>query len=172
MDELTKSAHFLPIHDTWGIERLAQLYVKEIVRWHGIPKDIVSDRDRRFHARFWQALEKAFGTKLNFNSSYHPKTDGQIERVNQILEDMLRACMLDFQGKWEEYLPLVEFSYGNSYQSTIHMAPFEALYGRKCKIPLCWNEIDEALIIRLEPIQETTEKVRRIQEHIKATQSY
>ena len=88
---------------------------------HGIPKDIVSDRDRRFQARFWQALQKAFGTKLNFSSSYHPETDGQTERINQILEDMLRACILDFQGKWEEFLPLVEFSYNNSYQSTIHM---------------------------------------------------
>jgi len=83
---------------------------------------------------------------------------------------MLRDCILDFQGKWEEYLPLVEFSYNNSYQSTIHVAPFEALYGRKCRIPLCWSEIDEALIIGPEVIQETTEKVRRIQEHIKAAQ--
>jgi len=147
VDRLTKSAHFIPIHDTWGIERLAQLYVKEIVRLHGTPKDIVSDRDQRFQARFWQALQKAFWTKLNFSSSYHPETDGQTERVNRMLEDMLRACVLDFQGKWEEYLPLVEFSYNNSYQSTIKMAPFEALYGRKCRTPLCWSELDEALII-------------------------
>jgi len=103
-------------------------------------------------------LQKAFGTKLNFSSSYHPETDGQTERVNQILEDMLRAYILDFQGKWEEYLPLVEFSYNNSYQSTIHMAPFEALYGRKCRTPLCWSEIDKALIIGPKLIQETTEK--------------
>lgn len=96
VDRLTKSAHFLPIKDTWGVERLAQLYVKEIVRLHGIPSDIVSDRDQRFKARFWQALQKAFGTKLNFSSSYHPETDGQTERVNQILEDMLRACALEF----------------------------------------------------------------------------
>jgi len=106
VDRLTKFAHFLPIHDTWGTKRLAQLYVKEIVCLHGIPKDIMSDRDRRFQVRFWQALQRAFGTKLNFSSSYHPETDGQTERVNQMLEDMLRACALDFQGKWEEYLPL------------------------------------------------------------------
>ena len=154
-----------------GIERLAQLYVKEIVRLHGIPKDIVSDRDRRFQARFWQALQKAFGTKLNFSSSYHPEIDGQTKRVNQILEDMLRAYILHFQGKWEEYLPLVEFSYNNSYQSTIHMAPCEALYGRRCRTPLCWSEIDEALILRPQLIHETMEKVRRIQEYIKTTQS-
>jgi len=77
------------------------------VRLHGIPKDIVSDQDRRFQARFWQALQKAFGSKLNFSSSYQPETDGQTERVNQILEDMLRACILDFQGKWEEYLLII-----------------------------------------------------------------
>jgi len=91
--------------------------------------------------------------------------------VNQILEDMLRACVLDFQGKWEEYLPLVEFSYNNSYQSTIQMAPFEALYEWKCRTPLRWNELDEALIIGPERTQKTIEKVQRIQEHIKAYQS-
>ena len=115
VDRLTKSAHFLPIHDTWSIERLAQLHVKEIVQLHEIPKDTVSDRDWRFQARFWQALQKIFRTRLNFSSSYHPETGGQTERVNQLLEDMLRACVLDFLGKWEEYLPLEEFSYNNSY---------------------------------------------------------
>ena len=123
VDRLTKSAYFLLIKDTWGVEKLAQLYVKEIVRLHGIPLDIVSDRDQRFQARFQQALQKAFGTKLNFSSFYHPETDGQMERVNQILEDMLRACVLEFQREWEDDLPLVEFSYNNSYQSTIRMGP-------------------------------------------------
>ena len=99
VDRLTKSAHFLPIKDNCGVERLAQLYVKEIVRLHGMPLDIVLDRGQRFQARFWQALQRAFGTKLNFSSSYHLKTDWQTERVNQILEDMLRACVLEFQGK-------------------------------------------------------------------------
>ena len=91
--------------------------------------------------------------------------------MNQVLEDRLRACVLDFQDKWEEYLPMVEFSYNNSYQSTIQMAPFEALYGRKCRTPLCWSELDEALIIGPKLIHETTEKVRRIQEHITVAQS-
>ena len=108
---------------------------------------------------------------MNFSISYHPKTDGQTERVSQILEDMLRACVLDFQGKWEDYLLLVEFSYNNSHQSTIKMAPFEALYERKCKTQLCWSELDEALTLRPELIQETTEMIRKIQEHIKAAQS-
>jgi len=108
---------------------------------------------------------------LNFSSSYHPKTDGQTERVNQILEDMLRACVLEFQGKWEYDLPLVEFSYNNSYQSTIRMAPFEALYERKCRTPLCWSDLAEALILGLEMSQETVETIRRIREHIKVGQS-
>ena len=87
------------------------------------------------------------------------------------MEDMLRACVLEFQGKWEDDLPLVEFSYNNSYQSTIKMAPFEALYGRKCRTPLCWSDLDEALILGPEMIQETTETIRKIQEHIKVAQS-
>ena len=122
----------------------------------------MSDRDQRFQARFWQALQNAFGTKLNFSNSYHPETDGQTERVNQILEDMLRACVLDFQGKCKDYLPLLEFSYNNSYQSTIKMGPFEALYGRKCRTPLCWSELDEALTMGPELVQETTDKIRKI----------
>jgi len=109
--------------------------------------NVVSDRDQRFQARFLQALQKAFGMKLNFNISCHPETDEQTERVNQILEDMLRACVLEFQGKWENDLPLMEFSYNNSYQSTIKMTPFEGLYEKKCKILLCWSNLDETLII-------------------------
>jgi len=104
---------------------------------------------------------------LNFSSSYHPEIDGQTERVNQILEDMLRACISEFQGKWEDDLPLVEFSYNNSYQSTLKMAPFETLYGRKCRTLLCWSDLDEAMILGLKMIQETVETTRRIREHIK-----
>jgi len=108
---------------------------------------------------------------LNFSSSYHPETDGQTERVNQILQGMLRACVLEFQGMWEDNLPLLEFSSSNNYQSTIKMASFEALYGRKCKTLLCWSDLDEALIIGPEMIQETIEIIRRIREHIKVAQS-
>ena len=89
---------------------------------------------------------------MTFSSSCHHETDGHTKRVNQILENMLRACVLEFQGKWEDDLPLVEFSYNNSYQSTIRMAPFEALYERKCRTPLCWSDLDEALTISPEMI--------------------
>jgi len=133
VDQLTKTAHFVPIHDSWTMDRLAQLYVKEVVQLYDVPRDIIADRDSCFQARFWKALQKAFGTKLQFSSAYRSKTNGQTERVNQIVKGMLRACVLDFQGKWEEYHPLAEFSYDNGYQATIKMAPFKVLYGRKCR---------------------------------------
>jgi len=107
---------------------------------------------------------------LNFNSSYHLETGGQTERVNQILEDMLRACALEFQGKWEDDLPLVEFSHNNSYQSTIRMAMFEALHRRKCRTPLYCSDLDEALIIGSKMIQETVKTIRKNGEHVQVAQ--
>jgi transposase InsO family protein len=104
---------------------------------HGVPKTIVSDRGSVFTLAFWKQLHEALGSRLDFSTAYHPQTGGQTERTNQILEDMLRACALDFGGSWEEHLPLAKFSYNNSYQSSIQMAPFEALYGRKCRSPIC-----------------------------------
>ncbi|RVW77095.1 Transposon Ty3-I Gag-Pol polyprotein [Vitis vinifera] len=136
VDRLTKSAHFLPMKVNFSLDRLASLYVKEIVRMHGVPVSIVSDRDPRFTSRFWHSLQKALGTKLSFSTAFHPQTDGQSERVIQVLEDLLRACILDLQGNWDDHLPLVEFAYNNSFQASIGMAPFEALYGRKCRSPI------------------------------------
>ncbi|KAK5777176.1 hypothetical protein PVK06_045143 [Gossypium arboreum] len=106
VDRLTKSAHFIPVRTNYSLNKLAELYIKEIVRLHGIPLSIISDRDPRFTSRFWQKLQDALGTKLNFSTAFHPQTDGQSERVIQILEDMLRCCVLEFQGSWERYLPL------------------------------------------------------------------
>jgi len=130
VDRLTKSAHFLAIRMDYSLESLAELYIKEIVRLHGIPVSIVSDRDPRFTSRFWGSLQEALGTKLKFSTSFHPQTDGQSERVIQILEDMLRACIMEFEGSWDKHLALIEFAYNNSYQSSIGMPPYEALYGR------------------------------------------
>ncbi|OMO50351.1 reverse transcriptase [Corchorus capsularis] len=124
----------------YSLEKLAALYVREIVRLHGVPMSIVSDRDSRFVAEFWGSLHKALGTKLNFSTAFHPQTDGQSEGTIQILEDMLRACAIDMKGAWDDHLPLVEFAYNNSYQASIQMAPYEALYGRKCRSPVCWDE--------------------------------
>src|SRR5262249_31684739 len=119
VDRLTKTAHFLPIRNTESLERLAELYVREIVRLHGVPCSIVSDRDPRFTSRFWSSFQRAMDTELCLSSAYHPQTDGQSERTIQLLEDMLRACVLDFGGSWDRHLPLIEFAYNNSYQSTI-----------------------------------------------------
>nr|GEZ33898.1 retrotransposon protein, putative, Ty3-gypsy subclass [Tanacetum cinerariifolium] len=113
------------------MEKLMKLYMKEVVTRHGLPISIISDRDGRFTSLFWKALHKALGTRLDMSTAYHPKTDGQSERTIQTLEDMLRTCVIDFEKSWDRHLPLVEFSYNNSYHTSIKAAPFEALYGRK-----------------------------------------
>uniref|UniRef100_A0A2N9HMK9 Integrase catalytic domain-containing protein n=1 Tax=Fagus sylvatica TaxID=28930 RepID=A0A2N9HMK9_FAGSY len=156
---LTKSAHFIPIRMNYSLDKLAELYVNEIVRLHGVPVSIVSDRDPRFTSRFWGSLQKALGTKLNFSTAFHPQTDGQSERTIQILEDMLRACVLDFKGSWIDHLTLVEFAYNNSYQASIEMAPYEALYGRRCRSPICWDEVGERKILGPEIVLKTCEKI-------------
>jgi hypothetical protein len=111
---------------TIGTERLANLYVKHILRLHGAPKSIVSNRGPQFVAKFWRSFHKLMGTTLNYNIAFHPQTDGQTERVNQVLEDMLRACALTYNTDWESSLPFAEFSY-NNFQASLWMAPFEAL---------------------------------------------
>ena len=168
VDRLTKSAHFLPIKETDKMERLAKLYIKEIVTRHGVPVSIISDRDSRFTSRFWQSLQEALGTRLDMSTAYHPQTDGQSERTIQTLEDMLRACVIDFGGNWDAHLPLVEFSYNNSYHTSIKAAPFEALYGRKCRSPLCWAEVGDKHMTGPELIQETTDKIFQIRDRLKA----
>ncbi|GJS62513.1 putative reverse transcriptase domain-containing protein [Tanacetum coccineum] len=127
----------------YKMERLARLYLNEIVARHGVPILIISDRDSRFTSRFWQSMQEALGTRLDMSTAYHPQTDGQSERTIQTLEDMLRACVLDFGGSWDVHLPLVEFSYNNSYHSSVRCAPFEALYGRKYRSPIMWAEVGE-----------------------------
>ena len=169
VDRLTKSAHFLSVRLDYTMDRLAELYVSEIVRLHGIPLSIVSDRDPRFTSRFWKELRSAFGTRLNFNTASHPQTDGQSERVIQVLEDMLRGCVLDFLGSWDRYILLMEFAYNNNYQSSIGMAPYEALYGRRCRTPMCWIELNEHKIIGPELVKDMEEKVLIIKQRLKAS---
>ena len=167
VDRLTKSAHFIATNNTYSLERYAQLYVDEIVRLHGAPVSIVSDRDPRFTSRFWPKLQDAMGTKLHFNTAFHPQTDGQSEKTIQTLEDMLRACVMEFKGSWDNHLALIEFANNNSYQSSIGMTPYETLYGRKCRTPVCWDEVGEKRLIGLEIVQDTTEKVNMIRERLK-----
>ncbi|GKB26269.1 putative reverse transcriptase domain-containing protein [Tanacetum coccineum] len=135
VDRLTKSAHFLPMREDYKMDRLARLYLNEIVSRHGVPISIISDRDSRFTSRFWQSVQEALGTRLDMSTAYHPQTVSQSERTIQTLEDMLRACVLDFRGSWDVHLPLVAFSYNNSYHSSVRCAPFEALYETTEKIP-------------------------------------
>ncbi|GKB95345.1 putative reverse transcriptase domain-containing protein [Tanacetum coccineum] len=135
------------------------LYIKGIVSRHGVPISIISDRDSHFTSRFWQSLQSALGTQLDMSTAYHPKTDGQSERTIQTLEDMLRACVIDFRKGWEKHLPLVEFSYNNSYHASIKATPFDVLYGRKCKSPVCCAEVGDVQLTGPKIIHETTEKI-------------
>ncbi|GJV70718.1 putative reverse transcriptase domain-containing protein, partial [Tanacetum coccineum] len=164
MDFVTK----LPKSSQDLTDKLARMYLKEVVTRHGIPVSIICDRDPRFASNFWKSLQYALGTSLDMSTAYHPQTDGQSERTIQTLEDMLRACAIDFGKGWVNYLPLVEFSYNNSYHASIKAAPFEALYGRKCRSPVCWTEVGEAQILGPELIQETTEKIFQIKQRMQA----
>ncbi|GJV40456.1 putative reverse transcriptase domain-containing protein [Tanacetum coccineum] len=162
-------------HISYLLERLivwkllqGYTYPQEIVSRHGVPISIISDRDSHFTSRFWQSLQNALGTQLDMSTTYHPETDGQSERTIQTLEDMLRACVIDFGKGWDKHLPLIEFSYNNSYHASIKAAPFEALYGRKCRSPVCWAEVGDVQLTGPEIIHETTEKIVQIHQRLQA----
>lgn len=171
VDRLTKTAHFIPFKTTCSRSELARLYMEYVVRLHGAPLSIVSDRDTRFNAKFWQSFQEAMGTDLSFSTAFHPQTDGQSERLVQILEDMLRACVLDFGESWCEYLHLAEFAYNNSYQSSIGMAPFEALYGRPCRSPVCWLEPEDRQLVQPVLVEDYNEKIALIRQRLQTAQS-
>ncbi|CAL8991237.1 unnamed protein product [Prunus brigantina] len=170
VDRLTKSAHFLPVRANYTLNKLAKIFIDEIVRLHGVPVTIVSDRDPRFTSRFWAKLNEAFGTQLQFSTAFHPQTDGQSERTIQTLEDMLRACALQFRGDWDEKLPLMEFAYNNSYQASIKMSPYDALYGKQCRTPFYWDEVGENRLEVSEDVERTKKQVEIIRERLKAAQ--
>ena len=137
VDRLTKTAHFLPIKKTYSTDKLARLYVNRIVCLHGVLVSIVSDRGATFTSVFCQELHKAMGIRLDFSTVFHPQTDGQSKRTIQTLEYMFWMCVMDFGGQRDLHLPLIEFAYNNSYHASIEIAPYEPLYGRKCRSPLC-----------------------------------
>nr|GEX52024.1 putative reverse transcriptase domain-containing protein [Tanacetum cinerariifolium] len=170
VNRLTKSAHFLPTRENDPMDKLARLYLDRIVTRHGTPVSIICDRDGRFTSNFWKTFQNALGTNLDMSTAYHPETDWQSERTIQTLEDMLHGCVIDFGKGWVKHLPLVEFSYNNSYHASIKVAPYEALYGRKCRSPVCWAEVGEAQLTGPEMIQETMEKIIQIKQRIQATQ--
>ena len=170
MDRLTKTAHFLPINMKYKLEKIAELYTKEVVRLHGIPTSIISERDPRFTSKFWESLQKSLGTKIKLSSAYHPQRDGQIERTIQTLKDLLRACVIVQQRNWDDCLPLVEFTYNNSFHASIGMAPYEALYGRRCRTPICWYETGEQILLTPDFVQKQKEEIKMIKEKMKASQ--
>jgi hypothetical protein len=170
VDRLTKTAHFIAVHTTYSAERYAEIYVDLIVCLHDVPKTILSDRGTQFVARFWAQVHESLGTKLIHSSSYHPQSNGQTERVNQIVEDMLRACVIHFDKTWNKCLALAEFAYNNSYQASLKMAPFEALYGRRCRTPLNWSQAGERTLFGPKLVQEVEEKVGVIRENLRAAQ--
>ncbi|KAL2246065.1 UNVERIFIED_CONTAM: Transposon Tf2-12 polyprotein [Sesamum indicum] len=170
VDRLTKSAHFLPVRITDSLDKLAGLYISKIVRLHRVPVSIVSDRDPRFTSRFWESLQRALGTKLHFSIAFHPQTNGQSERTIQTLEDMMRACTMEFKGNWDDHLPLMEFAYNNSFHSSIGMARYEALYGRRCRSPICWDIEGLRQLESPELVQKTVKKVQVVKKCLKATQ--
>ncbi|GJZ54666.1 putative reverse transcriptase domain-containing protein [Tanacetum coccineum] len=135
------SAHFLPIREDYKTEKLARIYINEIVARYGVSMSIISDRDGRFASQLWQALQEAL------------------------------ACVMDFGGSWDGHLPLVEFSYNHNYHASIKCAPFEALYGRKCRSPVIWTEVEESQLIGPELVQKTTEKIFQIKEMLKTARS-
>jgi hypothetical protein len=139
VDKLRKSPHFIPVKLTCKAIDIAQVLMKEIFRLHGMPNEIVSDRDSKFTSDFWKSLMAGLETKLLFSTTYHPQTNGQTKRVNQVLEDMLRMDVMHQPKKWEYYLPLVEFAYNNSYEASLKMSPFEVLCSRPCNTPVSWS---------------------------------
>jgi transposase InsO family protein len=130
MDRLTKSTHFILVHTKYQVEKFAKIYIDHVLCLHGVPKMIISDRGSQFVAHFWEQLHTSLGNHLIHSSAYHLQTYGQTEQLKQILEDMLRACVMEYQGSRDKNLPWVVFSYNNSYQESLKMAPFKVLYGR------------------------------------------
>nr|GEZ59923.1 putative reverse transcriptase domain-containing protein [Tanacetum cinerariifolium] len=162
VDRLTKSAQISPMKKTDTMEKLTQLYLKEIVCRHGGTILIISDRDNHFSSIFWKSLQKALGTNLDMSTAYHPQTNGQSKRTIQTLEDMLRACVIDFGSSWDRHLPLVKVSYNNSYHVSIKAAPYEALCERKCRSPICRSEVRDNQLTGPELIREMTKKIVQI----------
>jgi hypothetical protein len=171
VDHFTKSAHFIPMHTRFIAEKYVEISIAHILCLHGVSKMIVSDRGSQFVACFWEQLHASVGAHLIHSLAYHPQTDGQMERVNQILKDMLRACVMEYPGSWDKNMSWVEFSYNNNYQESLKMASFEVLYGRRCHTLLNWIELGEKVIFGPDIINEAEAAVLRIQDNLKAAKS-
>jgi hypothetical protein len=171
VDKLRKSDHFIPVKSTCKVIDIAQVFMKEVFRLHSILKEIVSNRDTKFTSIFWKSLMAGLETKLLFSTAYHPQTNKQIERVNQILEDMLRMHVMHQPRKWEDYLPLVEFAYNNGYQTSLKMSPFEILYGRPCNTPVRWSNPVNRISFGPNMLKEMEHQVTQIKQNLKVAQN-
>jgi hypothetical protein len=166
IDRLSKSTHFIPVNTNYKVQKYVEIYIPRVLCLHGVLKTIISDRGSQFIALFWEQLHASHRTRLIHSSIYHPQTVDQTKRVNQILKDMLRACVLEHQGSWDKNLPWIEFPYNKSYQESLKMAPFEFVYGRWCRTPLNWIELGEKVIFRPDIVQEAEARVCCIQDNL------
>jgi hypothetical protein len=163
---LTKVAHFIHVKTTYSRPQLTELYMSRIVCLHGVSKKIMFDRGTQFTSKFWERLHQTLDTQLRFSSAYHPLTDGQTKRVNQVLKDMLGAFALQYERSWDKSLSYVEFSYSNTYQESLKMPSFEMLYGLRCRNPLFWNETREWKIFGPGIFQDAEKQVRMVRENL------
>jgi hypothetical protein len=172
IDQHSKSAHFIPMNTNYKVQKFAEIYIARVLCLLGVLRTIISDRDSQFVARLWEQVHTSLGTHLIHSLAYHPQTDGQTERVNQIIEDVLRACVLEHQKSCDQNLPWAEFSYTNTYQESLKMAPFEVLYGRRRHTTLNWIEPGEKVIFGPNLVEEAEATVRHIQDNLKAAKSH
>jgi hypothetical protein len=170
VDKLTKYAHFIPVNLTHKANNIVDVYMRKIARLHGIPKTIVSNKDPKFTSNFWKGLFNGFGTNLNFSTTYHPESDGQTERVNQVIEGMLRMYVMDKPSKWEDYLHFIEFAYNNGYQTSLKMSPFEALCGIKYNTLVSWDNPADRARVGPDLLREMVEQMIKIKQNLKVAQ--
>ena len=167
VDKLSKAAHFIPMKSTYKAVHIADIFLKEIFRLHGIPKAIIQDRDTKFTGNFWRSLFSGLETQLNFSTAYHLQTYGQTKRVNHIVEDMLRMYVMNNPTKWEDYLNLADFAYNNGYQTSAKMSPFQILYGRKCRTPVTWDSPVDQLMLGPDLLKDLEQLVTKVQVNLK-----
>jgi len=166
VNKLTKGAHFVLVK---SIHKESNIYMREIVKLHGVLKTLVSDIDPKFTSNFWKGLFRGIGTSFNFSTTYHPKSNGKIQQVNQVIEYMLRMHVMDKPSKWQDCLHLVEFSYNNGNQASLKMSPFEAQYGRKCNTLVSWDNLVDGVMVGLDMLREMEEQMVKIKQNLKVS---
>jgi len=168
IDKLTKFAHFILVKSTYKDINIAKIFKKEVFKMHGLPKTIISYRDTKFTSNFWKTLFNGLGTQLSFSTTYHPQTNGQTERTNLIVEEMLWIYIMDCPTKWEDYLHLVEFSYNNGYRSSLKMSHFEVMYVRRCRNPMSWDIPVDIIILGPDMLKEMETIFQKAKQNLKS----